>query len=44
MPVRKVKGGYQFGKSCKIYKTKKEANKQARAIYKSGYRHGKKKV
>ena len=26
MPVRKVKGGYQFGKSGKIYKTKKEAN------------------
>ena len=41
MPVRKVKGGYRWGKSGKIYKTKKEAEKQGRAIYASGY--GKKK-
>ena len=37
MPVRKVKGGYRWGKSGKIYKTKKEAEKQGRAIYASGY-------
>ena len=41
MPVRKVKGGYRFGKSGKIHKTKKAADRQARAIYASGY--GKKK-
>ena len=42
MPVRKVKGGYRWGKSGKIYKTKKAAEKQGRAIYASGY--GKKKT
>ena len=41
MPVRKVKGGYRWVKSGKTYKTKKEAEKQGRAIYASGY--GKKK-
>ena len=35
MPVRKVKGGYRFGKSGKIHKTKKAADRQARAIYAS---------
>ena len=43
MPVRKVKGGYRWGKSGKIYKTKKEAEKQGRAIYASGYGKKKKK-
>lgn len=46
MPVKKVKGGYRWGKSGKIYKTRKAALKQARAIYASGYgkkRGGKKK-
>ena len=38
MPVRKVKGGYRWGKSGKIYKTMKAALRQARAIYASGYR------
>jgi|TARA_R100001463_G_scaffold22718_4_gene54457 hypothetical protein len=37
MPVTKVKGGYRWGKSGKIYKTKKEAERQGRAIYASGY-------
>lgn len=41
MPVRKVKNGYQWGKSGKVYPTKAEAEKQGRAIYASGY--GKKK-
>ena len=41
MPVRKVKGGYRWGKSGKIYKSKTAAEKQGRAIYASGY--GKKK-
>jgi hypothetical protein len=44
MPVRKVKGGYKFGKSGTIYKTKAAAERQARAIYASGYKGGKKKA
>lgn len=38
MPARKVKGGWKWGKSGKVYKTKKEAEAQGRAIYASGYR------
>jgi len=38
MPIRKVKGGYKYGKSGKTYSTKKKALKQARAIYASGYK------
>ena len=41
MPVEKVKGGYRWGKSGKVYKTKAEAARQGRAAYASGY--GKKK-
>ena len=43
MPVRKVKGGYKWGKSGKTYKTKKAAERQGRAIYASGYKNGKRK-
>lgn len=32
MPVRKVKGGYRYGTKGKIYKTKKQAERQGRAI------------
>ena len=45
MPVHKVKGGYQFGKFSKKYRGKgarKKAQKQARAIYASGYKEKKK--
>ena len=41
MPLRKVSGGYKFGKSGKLYKgkgAKKKAQRQARAIYASGYK------
>jgi len=38
MPVMKVKGGYRWGKTGKVYKTKAEAEKQAKAIYASGYK------
>ena len=38
MPVHKVKGGYKWGKSGKVYPTKKQAEKQAKAIYASGYK------
>jgi len=38
MPVRKVKGGYQWGTSGKVYPTKEQAEKQGKAIYASGYK------
>lgn len=42
MPVHKTKGGYKFGTSGKVYPTKQLAEKQAKAIYASGYREKKK--
>jgi|TARA_R110000824_G_scaffold93978_1_gene227165 hypothetical protein len=38
MPVRKVKGGYKWGKSGKTYKTKAAAERQGKAIRASGYK------
>ena len=38
MPTHKVKGGYKWGKSGKIYPTKKQADAQGRAIYANGWR------
>ena len=38
MPVKKVSGGYKFGSSGKVYPTKERAEKQAKAIYASGYK------
>lgn len=32
MPVRKVKGGYKWGSKGKVYKSRKKALKQGRAI------------
>ena len=32
MPVRKVKGGYRYGKTGKVYKSRSKAVKQGRAI------------
>lgn len=32
MPVRKVKGGYKYGKKGKVYKQRSKAVKQGRAI------------
>lgn len=43
MPVRKVQGGYQWGKTGKVYPTKPQADAQGRAIYASGYREKKTK-
>jgi hypothetical protein len=40
MPVRKVAGGYKWGSTGKVYKTKAEAERQGRAIYASGYAKG----
>lgn len=38
MPVRKVKGGYRWGKHGKVYKSKAKAQRQARAAYANGYK------
>jgi len=43
MPVKKVKGGYQWGESGKVYPTREQAEKQGRAIIASGYKEKKKK-
>ena len=32
MPVKKVKGGYRYGKTGKVYKSKAKAVKQGKAI------------
>ena len=32
MPVRKVNGGYRWGSTGKIYRTREEAERQGRAI------------
>ena len=38
MPVMRTKGGYKWGKTGKVYKTKAEAERQGRAIRASGYK------
>ena len=38
MPVIKTARGYKWGKSGKVYPTKRQALAQARAIYASGYK------
>lgn len=48
MPVKEVRNksgnviGYQWGQTGKVYRTKEQAEKQARAIYASGYGKDKK--
>jgi hypothetical protein len=32
MPTRKVKGGYKYGTSGKLYKTKAQADRQGKAV------------
>lgn len=43
MPAHKVKSGWRWGSSGKVYPTKKEAEEQGRAIYASGYKKKPKK-
>ena len=43
MPVRKVKGGYRYGTTGKVYKRKSDAEKQGRAIRASQAKKKKKK-
>lgn len=38
MPIKKIKGGYKFGKSGKKYPTKAAAIKQMKAMYANGYK------
>ena len=38
MPVHKVKGGWKWGDSGKVYPTKAQAERQGQAIYASGYK------
>ena len=42
MPVRKVKGGYRYGRKGKVYKSRAKAVKQGRAIHASQNRRKKK--
>ena len=41
MPIRKTNKGYKWGKTGKVYKSKKKALKQGRAIEISKKRRGK---
>jgi hypothetical protein len=38
MPVKKVKGGYRWGKRGKVYKTRAAAERQGRAARAAGYK------
>ena len=40
MPVRKVKGGWRYDKSGKVYRSKAAAEKQGRAIKAAQARRG----
>lgn len=42
MPVRKVSGGYKYGNTGKVYKSKAKAEKQGLAIRLSQLKKGKK--
>lgn len=41
MPVQKVKGGFRYGKTGKVYKSKAKAQKQGVAVRLSQLRRGK---
>lgn len=41
MPTRKVKGGYKYGRTGKVYKSKAAADRQGRAIQASKARRRK---
>jgi hypothetical protein len=38
MPVTRVKGGYRWGSSGKVYKQRWRAERQGRAAHAAGYR------
>lgn len=41
MPIKKVKGGYKYGATGKVYKSRKKAVKQGQAIAISKKKRGK---
>lgn len=43
MPVRKVRGGYQWGRHGKVYKDRALAERQGRAAHAAGYKSKSKK-
>lgn len=43
MPVRKVKGGFRFGKTGKVFKRRSDAVRQGRAIHASKNRRSRRK-
>ena len=43
MPVKRVSGGFRWGKRGKVYSTRAKAEKQARAAYAAGYKSKKRK-
>ena len=43
MPVETVTGGWRWGKTGKVHKTRSAALAQQRAAYMGGYRGGKKR-
>lgn len=43
MPIKKVKGGYKFGQSGKVFPTKHQAEAQMKAMYANGYKSNKTK-
>jgi len=42
MPVRKTKEGYKWGRTGKVYPTRKQAAKQGKAVYSTGWKDKKK--
>jgi hypothetical protein len=38
MPIRRVPGGWQWGKHGHVYPNREDAERQARAAYAHGYR------
>jgi SPP1 gp7 family putative phage head morphogenesis protein len=44
MPVRKVRGGYKWGRRGHVYKSRAGAEAQARAAYANGYRENSKEM
>lgn len=43
MPVRKVQGGFQYGTHGKVYPKRKDAVKQAQAIFANKYKEEKRR-
>jgi len=38
MPIRRVNGGYKWGSKGKVYRNRKDAERQAAAAYANGYK------